>query len=101
MEFCSGDNLRKFIDKNKNNDALIKENILYDIIKQICIGTTEIHDKKIIHRDLKSENIFINDNMTIKIGDFGISKQLDIYKIQLTKNKEGTYDYIAPEILYK
>ena len=73
MEFCSGDNLRNFINKNMNNNTLIEENILYDIIKQICIGIKEIHDKKIIHRDLKPENIFITDNMNIKIGDFGIS----------------------------
>ena len=42
MEFCSGDNLRNFINKNMNNNTLIKENILYDIIKQICIGIKEI-----------------------------------------------------------
>ena len=39
--------------------------------------------------------------MNIKIGDFGISKQLEIYNIKISINKEGTYDYIAPEILYK
>ena len=101
MEFCDGDNLRNFINKNKNNNTSIGENILYDIIKQICIGIKEIHEKKIIHRDLKPENIFINDNMNIKIGDFGISKQIEIFNTQITYNKEGTYDYIAPEILYK
>ena len=78
MEFCSGNNLRNFIDKNKNNKVSIGENIVYNIVKQICIGIKEIHNKKIVHRDLKPENIFINDNMIIKIGDFGISKQLDI-----------------------
>ena len=101
MEFCSGNNLRNFIDKNKNNKVSIGENIVYNIVKQICIGIKEIHNKKIVHRDLKPENIFINDNMIIKIGDFGISKQLDIYHTQITKNKEGSYDYIAPEIFYK
>ena len=43
--------------------------------KQICKTIKGIHDKKIIHREFKPENIFINDNMDIKIGDFGISKQ--------------------------
>ena len=101
MEFCIGNNLRNFINKNIKEQTLIKENILHQIIKQICIGIKEIHNKKIIHRDLKPENIFINENMNIKIGDFGISKQFDIYKTQFTKNKEGTYEYIAPEILCK
>ena len=41
MEFCSEGNLRNFIDKN-NNETLIKENIISNIIKQICIGIKEI-----------------------------------------------------------
>ena len=53
---------------------------------------------KIIHRDLKPENIFMNKNMEIKIGDFGISKQLN-KEYTLTKNKLGTEYYIAPEII--
>ena len=100
MEFCDGDNLRNFINKNINNDTLIKENILYNIIKQICMGIKEIHNKKIIHRDLKPENIFMNKNMEIKIGDFGISKELDAYKTYLlTSKKFGSEYYTAPEIL--
>ena len=70
MEYCSEGNLRNFIDKNIDNETLIKENIIINIIKQICIGILEIHNLKIVHRDLKPENIFINDNMDIKIGDF-------------------------------
>jgi len=53
---------------------------------------------KILHRDLKSENIFMNKNIEIKIGDFGISKQLN-REYTLTKYKLGTEYYIAPEIL--
>ena len=101
MEFCDGNNLRSFINKHINKNLLIEENILKSIIKQICIGIKEIHDKQIIHRDLKPENIFINKNMKIKIGDFGISKQLDSYKTQITKNKALTNYYASPEILNK
>ena len=42
MEFCSEGNLRNFIDKNIDNDTLIKEKIISNIIKQICIGIREI-----------------------------------------------------------
>ena len=98
-EFCWGDDLRSFINKYINDNTLIEENILINIIKQLCIGIKEIHDKKIIHRDLKPENIFINENMNIKIGDFGISKQFESYKAQIKKNKFGKNDYVAPEIL--
>ena len=100
MEFCDGENLRIFIDKYINNNMLIEENILNNIIKQLCIGIKEIHNKKIVHRDLKPENIFINRKLDIKIGDFGLSKQLDLYKAYaLSKYKAGTDYYISPEIL--
>ena len=99
MEYCDGDNLRNFIDKNIKEQALIQEDTLKNIVKQICKGIKEIHDKKIVHRDLKPENIFINKNMNIKIGDFGISKQFDSYKTHITKYRLGTEYYIAPEII--
>ena len=99
MEFCKGENLENFINKNKNKNTLIEEKILFKIIKQICLGIKEIHSKKIVHRDLKPENIFINENMDIKIGDFGISKQLNLDRTHLsTKNQAGSLYYIAPEI---
>ena len=100
MEYCESDNLRSFINKYMNNNMLIEENILCNIIKQICMGIKIIHNKKIVHRDLKPENIFINGKINIKIGDFGISKQLDLYKsYALSKSKLGTDYYISPELL--
>ena len=45
MEFCSEGNLRNFIDKYINNDTLIEENIISNIIKQICIGIKKIYIK--------------------------------------------------------
>ena len=100
MEYCDGQNLKEFINKNKNNNTLIEEKILYNIIIQICIGIKEIQKMKIIHRDLKPENIFMNENMNIKIGDFGISKQLN-KEYSITINKLGSIYYTAPEIKYE
>jgi len=101
MEYCNGKNLRNYIDENANNNTLIQENILYNIICQICTGIGEIHNKNIIHRDLNLKNIFMNDNMIIKIGDFGISKQFNSsYTLKTTKIL-GTEYYTAPEILIK
>ena len=91
MEYCDGQNLQNFIDKNKE---LIEENILYNIIIQICIGIKEIHNKNIIHRDLKPENIFMNDKNEIKIGDFGISKYFGTNKeYTKTLKKAGSIEY--------
>ena len=100
MEYCDDQNLNVFINKHKEKIELIEEKIIYNIIKQICLGLKEIHSKNIIHRDLKPENIFMNKNNEIKIGDFGISKELNSYKTFTKTNKNlGTLYYTAPEIL--
>ena len=99
MECCNGETLKNFIDKHINDDTLIEEKIISNIIKKICIGIKEIHDKRIVHRDLKPEHIFMNDNMDIKIGGFGISKQLNSNQTHRKSiNRTGTFNYMAPEI---
>ena len=63
-------------------------------MKQICLGIKEIHDKNIIHRVVKQENIYINEKMEIKIGDFDISKQFNLYKeYTKTLNITGSMEY--------
>ena len=105
MEYCDGKNLEQFIEGYKKNNEniekkFIKEEVLFNIIKQLCSGIKEIHDKNIIHRDIKPSNIFINKENGIKIGDFGISKQLNSFKATtFTKKGAGTPNYIAPEIV--
>ena len=102
MEYCDGRNLRDFMNEHINNGEYIDEDILSNIIKQICLGIKEIHNKNIIHRDLRPENIFMNKNMEIKIGDFGISKQFDPNKeYAITKYKAGPLEYMSPEIIIK
>ena len=102
MEYCKGQNLKDFINENIKNNELIEEDILYNIIKQICIGIKEIHNKNIIHRDIKPENIFMNENKDIKIGDFGISKQYNPNKEYTnTIYKIGCIEYMSPEMKIK
>ena len=90
-------NLRDFIDKFQINNELIEENILSNIIRQICLGIKEIHNTKIVHRDIKPENIFMDEKMDIKIGIFGTSEYFKS-KEECTPPKSNYY-YMAPEIL--
>ena len=95
MEYGGEINLKQYIEMNYKKNELIEENIIKDIILQICIGIKEIHKNNIIHRDLTPDNIFINKNNKIKIGDFDISKiNKDYVKTQI-----GKIQYLAPEII--
>ena len=75
MEFCP-DDLDKLIDRHKTENKLIDKKEVLNIIKNICKGLLALQNRKIIHRDLKPENIFLSQDNIVKIGDFGISKQL-------------------------
>ena len=71
------------------------ESIDYSI--QICNALKSAHDKDIIHRDIKSENIMINTNNVIKVMDFGIAWIKDEARFTKTSTTAGTTAYMAPE----
>jgi serine/threonine protein kinase len=65
--------------------------VCYKIIKGICEGLQYLHDKNIVHLDLKPANILLDDNMTPKITDFGVSRCFDDNQSQhITQNIMGT-----------
>ena len=98
MEYCDSLDLKKFIDDHKKKSKFIEKDLIYQIISDICLGIKEIHNKKIIHRDLKPSNLFIGGDLKIKIGDFGVAKQLLNYN-EYTNTRTGTLSYTAPEII--
>lgn len=69
-------------------------------VYQILEGVRYLHDNRIIHRDLKLGNLFLNDKLNVKIGDFGLATQIT-YEGERKKTLCGTPNYIAPEILNK
>ena len=97
MEYCSGPDLGFFIRTN----SPIKENIARIIIYLILKALLYLNKlpNKIIHYDLKPENIIFNDYISIKITDFGLSKIIDKNSdfVQLTSQGVGTYFYLPPE----
>ena len=97
MEYCDNSDFYNFIKEHKENNKLIDEKIIFEIINNICHGLKEIHYKKIIHRDIRPKNIFMNKNNKIKIGDFGTSKEL--INREYATTKKGDMAYIAPEML--
>uniref|UniRef100_A0A1A7WCX2 NIMA-related kinase 3 n=1 Tax=Iconisemion striatum TaxID=60296 RepID=A0A1A7WCX2_9TELE len=95
MEFCSGRDLLQRIQKRKSTQFRVD-----DILKwfaQMCAATKHIHDKRVLHRDLKSKNIFLTDDGSIKLGDFGSACVLNSSKAY-AHAYVGTPYYVAPEI---
>ena len=94
MEYGGNTDLKKYI---KEQDSLIEEKTIKSIIIQICLGLNEIHKKRLIHRDLTPDNIFMDKNYKIKIGDFSVSQVLTTKK-NYTESQVGKHHYFAPEI---
>lgn len=95
-EFADGGDLGQKIESQ--NKQPFKESQILDYITQICLALQHLHKKKIIHRDLKSGNVFLMQSGIVKLGDFGISKGLRNSQ-EKAKTMVGTPYYLAPEII--
>ncbi len=90
MEFVDGVTLRRKIPINTLN-----ETIAYAV--QIADALHEAHQKGIVHRDIKADNIMINGKNQIKVMDFGLAKLKGSFKLTKTTSTVGTLAYMAPE----
>lgn len=88
-ELCVNGNLAELINERK---GITIPEIRYCAI-QIINGLSYIHSMDIIHRDLKLQNIFVDEEMNLKIGDFGLSTN------DVSNKYVGTIEYMAPEII--
>jgi len=75
----------------------LPEETVIDYFVQICLGVKHMHDRKILHRDLKTSNIFLTHDGYVKVGDMGVSKVLSGTQ-QLAYTAVGTPYYLSPEI---
>ncbi|NXM61354.1 NEK5 kinase, partial [Illadopsis cleaveri] len=96
MEYCDGGDLMKRI--NMQHGVLFNEDQILSWFVQISLGLKHIHDKKILHRDVKAQNIFLSNNGKVaKLGDFGIARQLNS-TTEFAHTCVGTPYYLSPEI---
>jgi NIMA (never in mitosis gene a)-related kinase len=84
MEFADGGDLESYLKKQKSRYS--KESTILHMFAQISLAIKHIHDRKILHRDLKSQNIFLTNDGNIKLGDFGLSRALGEESIYATTN---------------
>uniref|UniRef100_A0A667FEL0 non-specific serine/threonine protein kinase n=1 Tax=Lynx canadensis TaxID=61383 RepID=A0A667FEL0_LYNCA len=96
MEYCDGGDLMKRIHRQRG--VLFSEDQILSWFVQISLGLKYIHDRKILHRDIKAQNIFLSKNgMVAKLGDFGIARVLN-NSMELARTCIGTPYYLSPEI---
>lgn len=93
MEFIDGITLKDYIDRI--GVLSWKEAVYY--IKQILRALSHAHEKQVIHRDIKPQNIMLLSDGTIKVTDFGIAKIPNAESITMTDKAIGTVNYISPE----
>ncbi|CAG0890418.1 unnamed protein product [Darwinula stevensoni] len=96
LEMCSKKSLMEL---HKRRRALTEPEVRY-YMRQICFAVKFLHDTHIIHRDLKLGNLFLNDAVEVKVGDFGLATRVN-FEGERKRTLCGTPNYIAPEILCK
>uniref|UniRef100_A0AAY5EIC2 Serine/threonine-protein kinase PLK3 n=1 Tax=Electrophorus electricus TaxID=8005 RepID=A0AAY5EIC2_ELEEL len=94
LELCSRKSLAHIW---KARHTLTDPEVRY-YLRQIISGLKYLHSKGILHRDLKLGNFFVNENMELRLGDFGLAAKLETVE-QRKKTICGTPNYLAPEVL--
>ena len=95
MEFFAGLSLKKML----RRDGPFSSERTVNVALQVARGCSYAHQKSLIHRDLKPDNILLNDKGEIKIIDFGLAKIRDITTMTRMDQALGTTRYLAPEII--
>eukprot|EP01062_Namystynia_karyoxenos_P040538 TRINITY_DN29555_c0_g1_i1.p1 TRINITY_DN29555_c0_g1~~TRINITY_DN29555_c0_g1_i1.p1 ORF type:complete len:879 (+),score=228.04 TRINITY_DN29555_c0_g1_i1:193-2829(+) len=94
-EFASRGDLHTLIEKRQGKR--FREDEALDLFVQICLALKYLHELHILHRDIKTSNIFLTSQNVIKLGDFGIAKVLT-HTMQCARTAVGTPYYMSPEL---
>jgi serine/threonine protein kinase/Flp pilus assembly protein TadD len=93
MEYVKGEDLKSYIRRKRT----LSDSEALSIAKQVCEGLVEAHRLGVVHRDLKPQNIMIDEKGDVKIMDFGIARSVEAPGVTQTGVMIGTPDYISPE----
>ena len=97
MEYCEDGDLGSAMKRAREEGAHFSEAQILDWFAQLCFAVCYIHDRHVLHRDLKSQNVFLAGGNMVRLGDFGISRVLD-YTFATAKTVVGTPYYMSPEV---
>lgn len=95
MDYADKGDMHKYLYKA---DARLKEAEILEMFVQIWIAIKYAHDMKVMHRDIKAQNIFLTKKGIVKLGDFGIAKVLS-NTTAIAQTQVGSPWYLSPEII--
>ncbi|CAO3659072.1 unnamed protein product [Umbelopsis ramanniana] len=109
MEYCDGGDLSSVIRKCKQEGKYLQEDVIWILLTQMLMALRECHHGKtgreeskssvaILHRDLKPDNVFLDDQRNVKLGDFGLSRTLSA-GADMARTFVGTPFYMSPELI--
>ncbi|XP_068130058.1 misshapen-like kinase 1 isoform X7 [Hyperolius riggenbachi] len=96
MEFCGAGSVTDLVKNTKGN--ALKEDCIAYICREILRGLSHLHAHKVIHRDIKGQNVLLTENAEVKLVDFGVSAQLD-RTVGRRNTFIGTPYWMAPEVI--
>ncbi|XP_027158130.1 serine/threonine-protein kinase STY13-like [Coffea eugenioides] len=96
VEYLPGGTLKRFLIRNYRKKLAFK--VVIQLALDLSRGLSYLHSKKIVHRDVKSENMLLNANRTLKIADFGVAR-VEAQNPRDMTGETGTLGYMAPEVL--
>ncbi|CAM9776185.1 unnamed protein product, partial [Ectocarpus fasciculatus] len=105
MEYCAGGDLGHVIKKCKRNRTNLEEAVIWKALAQLLLALKDCHHREdngscrpILHRDIKPANVLLDQNKNIKLGDFGLAKELSSAG-KLAQTHVGTPFYMSPELI--
>lgn len=100
MEYCENGDMGRLIKRMRRDRTYFEETQIWKTLAQLLLAFEECHGRKdiILHRDIKPCNIFLDRDMNIKVGDFGLAKELGA-ESQFAYTNVGTPYYMSPELI--
>lgn len=99
MEFCAGGDLARFLAQQKRQQTPVAEEFIWKVLLQVSLALLSCHRReagRIIHRDIKPGNIFLDQTLNVKLGDFGLSRIMG-EQSEYAQTRVGTPYYMSPE----
>ena len=104
MDFADDGDLAEKVKKQKEKCQSLgkmeyfSEDFILNWFTQVCLAVKHVHDRKILHRDINTQNVFMMKNGIVKLGDFGIARVLNS-TTDMAQSVVGTPYYLSPEIV--